>query len=69
MYPETLRDPNKIEMIMGELFDAAEGADFCHRIVTFGREICTARSPKCEICPVAHLCAGGEGNGKKTNGK
>lgn len=63
MYPETLRDPTRIERIMGELFDSSEGADFCHRIVTFGRDICTARSPKCEICPVKDLCAAAQGKG------
>ena len=68
MYPETLRDPTRIERIMGELFDASRGADFCHRIVTFGRDICTARSPRCEICPVKDLCAAAQAKGG-ANGK
>ena len=69
MYPETLRDPTKIERIMGELFDAAEGSDFCHRVVIFGRDICVAGSPRCEICPIKHLCAAAERNGKNKSGK
>ena len=47
MYKEDLRDPNKIEKILLELLPYGEGSDFCHRIVNFGREVCSARSPKC----------------------
>ena len=56
MYPETLKDATKIEFILRDLMDVSEGSDFCHRIVTFGREICTARSPKCDECPLSDLC-------------
>ena len=65
MYPEKEKDPTKIEKILRELIDLKEGSDFCHRIVIFGREICTARSPKCESCPMADLCLKRE----KENGK
>ena len=30
--------------------------DFCHRIVHFGRDICTARSPECEKCFLSGVC-------------
>lgn len=30
--------------------------DFCHRIVHFGRDICTARSPKCDECFLSDIC-------------
>lgn len=56
MYPEKEKDPTKIEKILRELMDLKEGSDFCHRIVFFGREICTARSPMCESCPMSDLC-------------
>ena len=56
MYPEKLKDPTKIEMILRDLMDPSLGSDFCHRIVNFGREICLARGPKCDICPLAELC-------------
>ena len=56
MYPESLKDAVKIEFILRDLMDVSEGSDFCHRIVTFGREVCTARSPSCELCPLADLC-------------
>jgi endonuclease-3 len=56
MYKEDLRDPNKIEKILLELLPYGEGSDFCHRIVNFGREVCSARSPKCAECPLNDLC-------------
>ena len=56
MYREDLRDPDKIEKILLELLPYGEGSDFCHRIVNFGREVCTARSPKCSDCPMKDLC-------------
>ena len=49
-----------IEMTMGELFDATglSASDFCHRIVWFGREVCVARSPRCEVCEMREICKG-----------
>ena len=61
IYPEKLKDPVKIERILRELIDLSKGADFCHRIVFFGRDICTARSPKCSECPLRDLCEHGKG--------
>ena len=66
MYPESLRDPTKIEMILRGLMDPARGSDFCHRIVEFGREYCTARAPSCDACPLSDLCRRrARENGKK----
>lgn len=65
MYPEKEKDPTKIEKILRELIDLKEGSDFCHRIVFFGRETCTARSPMCENCKLGDLCLKRE----KENGK
>ena len=56
MYPESLKDPTRVEKTLRELIDLKEGSDFCHRIVIFGREVCTARSPKCSVCPIKELC-------------
>ncbi len=56
LYPRAQKDIYKIEMTLKELIDDSEGPDFCHRIVIFGREICTARSPKCNECPLYDLC-------------
>lgn len=57
MYPESMKDPLKTEKIMSELIDTSEQSDFCHRIVQFGRDVCTARSPRCDECPLADICA------------
>ena len=56
MYSQKEKNPEKIEKILSEIIDTSRGSDFCHRIVTFGREICTARSPKCNECPISDLC-------------
>ena len=56
MYPEKLRDADKIEKIMRDTDPFADGAELCHRVVTFGREVCTARSPMCEGCPLSDIC-------------
>lgn len=56
MYSTELKDPTKVEMIMKELIVPDEQSDFCHRIVQFGRDTCSARSPKCYDCPIRDLC-------------
>ena len=55
-YPITLKDPTRVEKIMVKLVEDAEQSDFCHRIVQFGRDVCTARAPRCEDCPLSSLC-------------
>ena len=64
-YPEDQKDPVKTERILSELVEPLEQSDFCHRIVWFGRETCTARSPKCSECPLADICKKGNGEKKK----
>ena len=50
------KEPEKVETQLRAILPPAESSDFCHRIVLFGREICTARNPKCEDCPLAVYC-------------
>ena len=50
------REPEKVEKQLRAILPPEESGDFCHRIVLFGREICTARSPKCAQCPLAIYC-------------
>ncbi len=50
------KDPYKVEMQLKKVLPPEESNDFCHRIVHFGRDICTARSPKCGECPLAESC-------------
>jgi endonuclease-3 len=60
MYPESEKSPEKVERIMTELISPEKSSDFCHRIVNFGREVCSARSPRCDECPLIDLCSHGK---------
>ena len=51
------KDPEKVERQLRAILPPEESNDFCHRIVLFGREICTARSPRCAECPLSMHCA------------
>ena len=55
-YPESEKNPAKIEKLLDPLLPRAEQSDYCHRIVQFGRDVCTARAPQCDICPLAEFC-------------
>ncbi len=59
-YPEDQKDPLKAERILTPLIETAEQSDFCHRIVQFGRDTCTARSPACAECRLRTLCPRGQ---------
>ena len=50
------KDPEKVERQLRAILPPEESSDFCHRIVLFGREICTARSPRCSECPLSMHC-------------
>ena len=50
------KEPEKVEKQLRKILPPEKSGDFCHRIVLFGREICTARSPKCAECPLALFC-------------
>lgn len=55
-YPESEKNPAKIEKILDGCVEKPIQSDFCHRIVDFGRDVCTARSPKCTVCPMQSFC-------------
>ncbi len=50
------KEPEKVERQLRTILPPDESSDFCHRIVLFGRDICTARKPGCARCPLSHLC-------------
>ncbi len=50
------KDPEKVERQLRAILPAEESSNFCHRLVLFGREVCTARQPNCKICPLQQLC-------------
>ena len=65
MYDEKIKDPLKVEKIMSEYIPTDKQSDFCHRIVQFGRDVCSARSPKCDECPMSEFCAHALSNSSK----
>ena len=56
------RDPLETERSLEKLIPRARQSDFCHRLVLFGREVCTARAPKCAECPLFDICPGRKEN-------
>lgn len=50
------QEPEKVEKQLRAILPPEESSDFCHRIVLFGRDCCTARSPKCDECPLTMYC-------------
>lgn len=50
------KEPYKIELDLLKIIPPNEQTDFCHRLVDHGRAVCTARSPKCESCPLNAVC-------------
>lgn len=50
------KEPEKIEYDLSKIVPDDYKIRFCHQLVYHGRAICNARSPKCEKCPVKHLC-------------
>ncbi len=60
--PEGRRDPLLTERTLAPLFITENASDFCHRAVLFGREVCSARAPRCADCELraAGACPFGE---------
>ena len=50
------KEPEKVEHQLRKILPPEESNDFCHRLVQFGRDTCTARSPKCGNCPLSIHC-------------
>ncbi len=49
-------DPVKIERELQELIPREEWTAYSLRVIHHGRVCCTARHPRCDICPLAELC-------------
>ena len=43
--------PEKVEKTLSGIVEPEKQSDFCHRLVMFGREVCSARNPACNGCP------------------
>jgi endonuclease-3 len=49
-------DPVKIEQDLMQVVPKSEWVDFAHRMIHHGRQICTARKPKCPQCSMNPFC-------------
>jgi endonuclease-3 len=50
------KTPEKIERDLMKLVPEKEWIDFAHRVIWHGRQVCVARKPRCEICPLGNWC-------------
>ena len=49
-------DPTEVEYELMKVLPQDHWILYNIQIITFGRQICTARSPKCELCPLHEFC-------------
>jgi endonuclease-3 len=49
-------DPVKVEHEMMEIVPREKWTEFGHLMISHGRAICQARSPKCDECPIRSYC-------------
>ena len=49
-------DPKKIEKDLMKIVPKKYWKNISFMIQTLGRRVCIARRPKCDICPIKHLC-------------
>lgn len=49
-------DPKKIEQDLIKIIPKKYWHNISFVIQTLGRRVCIARRPKCDICPIKHLC-------------
>ena len=49
-------DPTKVEMDLKKIVPPDYQRRMCHQFVAHGRAVCTARNPKCAVCPIKEVC-------------
>lgn len=55
-------DPVKIEFDLMPLAPKERWVKFSHQMIQHGREVCTARNPRCPQCPILPYCDFGQEN-------
>ena len=50
------KEPLKTEQDLLKILPRDYWSQVNHQWISFGREICDARSPRCDVCPLADLC-------------
>lgn len=53
-------DPFKVEKDLMECLPKENWGKFCHQLVFHGRQICSARNPKCDVCTINNICTSGK---------
>jgi len=48
--------PEKVEQELMRVLPPQKWIDFSHQVIHHGRQVCIARSPKCNICNLEQLC-------------
>ena len=51
-----IRDRVKVERDLMAQLPMEEWTIFSHRLIWFGREVCTAKDPRCDRCELVDLC-------------
>ncbi|MHB1458822.1 MAG: endonuclease III [Armatimonadota bacterium] len=54
------KDAEKVEQELMKVVPEDQWTLFSHLMVYFGRDICEAKNPKHDICPILHLCEYGQ---------
>ncbi len=50
------KDAVKVERDLMERLAKPQWVDFSHRMIRHGRQVCNARKPQCDECPMASFC-------------
>ncbi|MCL2740102.1 MAG: endonuclease III [Oscillospiraceae bacterium] len=50
------KNPDIVERDLRAIIPLEHSTKMCHRIVHFGRDVCDARRPRCEICELQSYC-------------
>ena len=49
-------DPVKIEQDLMKLFPKEEWFSLTYRLINHGRAVCSAKDPRCDLCPLSDIC-------------
>jgi endonuclease III len=50
------KDPDKVERDLMAIVPHEDWFPFTYVLIEHGRQVCKAPTPRCEVCPVNHLC-------------
>jgi endonuclease-3 len=48
--------PQKVEEVLMQVIPHEKWIAFSHELIHHGRQVCVARKPKCDQCPLEQLC-------------